>query len=111
LTNWWKTNEPKVTGGFFHRLPAEPECLLEYTMNMEKATVGNDATLVITGNLANRSMDSQFDRLTAINVYFSASTKPGTAVLFNAKAQPLADRLSESPIQAQETAALPCRQH
>jgi hypothetical protein len=97
LTSWWKTNEPKVMGGFFHRLPAEPECLLEYTMNMEKATVSSDATLVITGNLANRSMDSQFDRLTAINVYFSASPEPGTAVLFNAKAQPLADLISETP--------------
>jgi hypothetical protein len=85
LTNWWKANNPEVEGGFFKRMPAEPQCLLKYNISTDKATVGSDdavntikatvssdATLTITGELVNRSADLDFDRLTSINVYFSA---------------------------------------
>lgn len=96
LTKWWETNKPDASGGFFQRIPAEPQCLLEYTMKTDQATLGSDTTLVITGDLANRSVDPQFDRLTSINVYFSASTVAGTSALFDAKAQPLADLISKS---------------
>jgi len=66
-------------------MPAEPQCLLKYNISTDKATVGSDdavntikatvssdATLTITGELVNRSADLDFDRLTSINVYFSA---------------------------------------
>lgn len=96
LTKWWDANKPEVEGGFFQRIPAEPQCLLKYTMNTTKAAVGSDATLVVTGDPAGRSVDQQFDRLTSINVYFSAGTVAGTSVLFDTKAQPLADLLSKS---------------
>lgn len=93
LTKWWDANKPEVKGGFFQRIPADPECLLKYTMNTTKVTVGKDETLVLTGDLAGRSVDPQFDRLTSINVFFSAGTVAGTSVLFGAK---LAELLSKS---------------
>ncbi|KAH7413881.1 hypothetical protein DE146DRAFT_731458 [Phaeosphaeria sp. MPI-PUGE-AT-0046c] len=109
LTKWWTANQPGAAGGFFERLPAEPKCLLDYTLNTTSATVGKDATLVITGNFADRGVDSQFDRLTAINVYFSSSTVNGTSVLFDAKAQRLEALLSKSsdPAPGQCSMAIP----